>query len=56
VAGDDRCLTRIPWGEAVVELRALADHLESKANHAVAFDKRIIPLVDIDDIDIKLTA
>jgi hypothetical protein len=53
VTGNDRCITRVPWGETVAELRAIAGHLESKASHAVAFDKRIILQVDIDMIDMK---
>ncbi|MEH2514013.1 hypothetical protein V1291_005367 [Nitrobacteraceae bacterium AZCC 1564] len=53
VTGDDRCITRVPWGETVAEPRAFAGHPESEASHALAFDKRIILQVDIDDIDMK---
>jgi hypothetical protein len=56
VTDDDRCLTRVPWGETVAELRAFAGHLDSKASHTLAFDKRIILQVDIDMIDMRFAA
>jgi hypothetical protein len=50
---DDDSFLRVPWGETIAESHAFAGHLESKANQAFAFDKRIILQIDIGLVDIK---